>query len=130
MKKALVVLLAVATIGTLFFALKPQPKTTQNKVAGSQAVPKPETRTFNLEVKDGELVNHGKTLTVNQGDEVHITVTSSAPDELHLHGYDKEVELTAGQPSKLDFTANLSGRFEAEFHHADKTIFVLEVQPK
>ncbi len=69
-------------------------------------------------------------MKINQGDEVHITIISNMDDELHLHGYDLEVELSADQPANLTLTANLSGRFEGELHSAQKTIFVVEVQPK
>lgn len=132
MKKVFVLLVAVVIVGVLFFVLKPQPQAAQNKQTEAQrkAESGSELRTFTLQIRDGELVSGDKTLKVNQGDEVRITVTSDTADELHLHGYDKEAELAAGKPSELAFTADIAGRFEAELHHADKTAFALEVQPK
>lgn len=126
MKKIILLLLAVVVIGGLFFGLKlsQDRQSAHNKTSG------PVTRNFTLEVQDGELVGGPRTLTVNEGDTVNITVTSNKDDEMHLHGYDKEVELTAGKPSTLSFTANLTGRFDVELHHVDKTIFALEVRPK
>lgn len=131
LKKVLILLIAVAVIIVLFFALKPQSKTDHNnQTTKNAAASQPAIRVFTLEIRNGQVVSGYKTLQVSEGDEVHITVTSNTDDELHLHGYDKEVELTAGQPGELTFTANLTGRFEAELHHLDKTVFVLEVQPR
>jgi plastocyanin len=130
-KKIIAVLLAVIVLGALFFVLKPQPKTTQNsEPTQTETGSEPEIKAFALELRDGELVSGEATLKVNQGDQVRITLTASEHDEVHLHGYDKEMELSAGQPSELNFTADLTGRFEAELHHAEKPAFVLEVQPK
>lgn len=87
-------------------------------------------KTFNIVVKNKQLVSGGGTLTVTQGDEVTIRVTSDTPDSLHLHGYDKSVQVEKDTPAVLTFTANLSGRFEYELEESQLSFGALEVQPK
>ncbi len=131
MKKIIIVLLAVILLVALFFLLKPQPDASNNtEPTQTETESGQEVRTFTLELRDGEVVSGDSTVKVNQGDQVRITITANENDEVHLHGYDKEIELSAGQPSELSLTADISGRFEAELHNAKKTAFVLEVQPK
>jgi hypothetical protein len=43
-------------------------------------------------------------------------VTSDHDDELHAHGFNKEVPLKAGQPTTLDLTTTQPGIYEVETH--------------
>ena len=52
--------------------------------------------------------------TLSQGDRVVLVVKSDVSDEIHLHGYDKSTDVTAGGTARLPFTATLPGRFEVE----------------
>ncbi|WP_194916583.1 hypothetical protein [Catenulispora rubra] len=65
---------------------------------------------------------------VHLGDQVVLTVTSDADDEVHLHGYDKEIEIAAGKPGTIDFTANLPGIFEVETHKSNLQLLQIEVK--
>ena len=65
---------------------------------------------------------------VHLGDEVVLTVTSDADDEVHLHGYDKEIEIAAGKPGTIDFTASLPGIFEVETHKSNLQLLQIEVK--
>jgi len=53
---------------------------------------------------------------VATGDHVHISVTSDHADEVHVHGYDIEKEVSAGGKVTIDFTADIPGQFEVEAH--------------
>lgn len=55
-------------------------------------------------------------IDVCKGQEVTIEVASERDGELHLHGYDEEVEATAGESATFEFTATLSGQFVIELH--------------
>jgi hypothetical protein len=55
-------------------------------------------------------------------------VRTDAGEEVHLHGYDIERQVTPGKPVRIAFTAKLPGRFELELHHPDALLAVLEVQ--
>ncbi len=52
--------------------------------------------------------------SVNEGDHVVLVVKSDVADEIHLHGYDKKVDVKAGGTARLPFVATIPGRFEAE----------------
>lgn len=65
---------------------------------------------------------------VHLGDRVQLKVTSDKPDEVHLHGYDKEIEIEAGTPGTIDFTADLPGIFEVETHKSGLQLLQLEVK--
>jgi hypothetical protein len=66
--------------------------------------------------------------TVSKGDRVVIVVKSDVADEIHLHGYDKSTDVTAGGTARLPFTADLPGRFEVELESRGVQIADLTVQ--
>ena len=66
--------------------------------------------------------------TVSKGDRVVIAVKSDVADEIHLHGYDKSTNVTAGGTARLPFTADLPGRFEVELESRGVQIADLTVQ--
>jgi hypothetical protein len=52
------------------------------------------------------------------GEVVRLTVTSDAPDEVHVHGYDRRLDLQSGTPATVEFVADISGVFEVELHES------------
>lgn len=80
-----------------------------------------------VSVKDGNASGDTKP-TVKLGSKVMIHITSDKADEAHLHGYDKEVELTAGKEAMIEFTADIAGRFEFELHHSGLKAMELTVE--
>ena len=67
--------------------------------------------------------------TVSQGDHVVLVVKSDVADEIHLHGYDKSTDVTAGGTARLPFTATIPGRFEVELESRAVQIADLTVNP-
>lgn len=65
---------------------------------------------------------------VDRGTQVRIEVTSDRGDELHVHGYDKTVPLTAGGSAAVAFVAHLPGVFEVETHDSGLQLFQLVVR--
>jgi hypothetical protein len=80
-------------------------------------------------VKKGRPQGGIKRPTIEKGDKVVVVVRTDAGEEVHLHGYDIEKPVTAGEPVRIPFTANLPGRFELELHHPDALLAVIEVRP-
>ncbi|WP_290062106.1 hypothetical protein [Amycolatopsis solani] len=78
-------------------------------------------------VQDGKRVAGPDRVEVAPGRAVRLEVTSDTADELHVHGYDKEAELTAGQPGSVAFTADIPGLFEVELHHSGAKLTQLRV---
>ena len=66
--------------------------------------------------------------TVHKDDHVVLVVKSDVTDEIHLHGYDKKTDVTAGGTARLPFVANIPGRFEVELESRSVQIADLTVQ--
>ncbi len=67
--------------------------------------------------------------TLSEGDHVVLVVKSDVADEIHLHGYDKSTDVTAGGTARLPFTATIPGRFEVELESRAVQIADLTVNP-
>jgi heme/copper-type cytochrome/quinol oxidase subunit 2 len=59
---------------------------------------------------------------------VRLEVTADRADEVHLHGYDRKVDLAPGTPAVLEFTADVPGVFEVELEEAGLKLVELQVQ--
>lgn len=133
----IIALIGVIFLASLFYLLKPKAQTFLNlNQTSTSATTSPSAtiqtnlKTFSLDIKNKKLVAGPETIQVNQGDEVEIKVTSDEDEELHLHGYDKSLDLEASKEANLRFIANLTGHFEYELEHSKATIGALEVLPK
>lgn len=71
------------------------------------------------------------TLRYQRGDTVRLRVTAGPGDvtEIHVHGYDRELAVPAGETKTLSFKADLEGVFEVEDHHTGQLLAKLEVRP-
>lgn len=79
----------------------------------------PEPAATRIQLRGGEVVDGAADIKVTKGDQVRIVVSSDAPDDIHLHGYDIEKEVEPGKPATFDFTADIEGIFEIESHVAE-----------
>jgi hypothetical protein len=102
----------------------PNPSTPSNTAdpSGEQA-----DVTIDVTVANGKVNPSGATIKVKAGQTVLVKVVSDAVDELHIHGYDKELELSPGKPVSVKFTANMKGTFEVETHKSGKLVAKLVV---
>lgn len=96
--------------------------------------PPPEPEVTRIRVRGGEVVGGPQDIEVERGDTVRIVVTSDAPDEIHLHGYDITRRPAPGRPARFRFRADAEGAFEIESHVAedaglDPLVARLVVQP-
>ncbi|MER5809294.1 hypothetical protein ABT143_14050 [Streptomyces sp. NPDC002033] len=73
-------------------------------------------RTVTLAVRDGKVIPATGRTEVKRGERIALRVTSDRADTLHVHGYDKELALPAGQEATLVLTADRTGLFEVETH--------------
>jgi Tat protein translocase TatB subunit len=74
-------------------------------------------KTFDLEIQEGTMTP-GE-ITVDEGDQVNLRMTSDRPIEFHLHGYNFSTEVEPGDPGELSFDATITGRFEIQDHSSD-----------
>jgi heme/copper-type cytochrome/quinol oxidase subunit 2 len=81
-----------------------------------------------VSVKDGKVSPKAHRVKVAEGSPVQILVSSDVDDEVHVHGYDIEREVSAGQPTTIEFTANQTGVFEVETHQSNLLLLQLQVR--
>lgn len=98
-------------------------------LAGCGDDPKPpaEETVVPFEVADGKRAKGPAGVEVKVGDRVVIQVTTDAPDELHVHGYEKTLKIEPGKPATLRFTAHLPGVWEIELHEGGGVLTELKV---
>jgi len=103
---------------------KPNPSSPSNTAdpSGEQA-----DVTINVTVANGKVTPSGATIKAKAGQTVLVTAVSDAADEVHIHGYDKELPLTPGKPASVKFTADMKGTFEIETHESGKLVAKLVV---
>jgi hypothetical protein len=101
-----------ATSAPATSAATPGPTATATATPGpTQPAP-----TARFEVAGGKVTSGPRTVEVAVGTEVIIEVVADRSDELHVHGYDKEVAVRPGRPGRVTFTADVAGVFEVELH--------------
>ena len=78
----------------------------------------PETVEFNLDIRDRVLEQESTVFRVKNGDTVVLFIISDETGTIHLHGYDLEDELGQEGVTRMEFVANLEGRFAMAVHPA------------
>lgn len=125
--RILLLVLGLAALAGLFMLLRPAaPAAVAPGALPPQALPPLEVE---LRIEQGQRVEGPEHIRVRQGERLSLRVISDRDDELHLHGYDLRLDLRAGEPAQLDFTALHAGRFDYELHGAHRTLATLEVLP-
>jgi hypothetical protein len=66
--------------------------------------------------RNGRVVGGIEEINASGGDNVFIVVDSDESADIHVHGYEVEAPVDAGEPSQVAFTADLEGVFEVELH--------------
>ena len=76
-------------------------------------------------------VGEPRTLRYERGDTIRLRFTSDVAEEVHVHGFDRYVDVPAGgTPKTARFEANLEGIFEVESHGSGELLAKLEIRPK
>jgi hypothetical protein len=83
---------------------------------------------ISVRISGGKVSGVPERVEVDRGSGVRIEVTSDRRDEVHVHGYDKTVELAPGKPGAVQFVANVPGVFEVETHESGLLLFQLVVR--
>lgn len=79
-----------------------------------------------LHVVGDELDGGARRESAKLGDSVQLVVTGDSTDQVHVHGYDRYVELTDGE-GELIFDALIPGVFEIELEEAGVLLVQFEV---
>lgn len=126
---------AAAALGTAAGCGEPAPSGSPSAPATTpgtapltgSATPGPSAIRITATVTGGKVHTARRRVKVPRGATVEVTITSDTAEEFHLHGYDRGLELTAGRPATLRFTAGIPGVYEAELHHSGARVFELQV---
>lgn len=87
-------------------------------------------RVETIRIRDGKPASgKARTLKFDSGETVRLRFTSNAASEIHIHGYDKYVDVPAGGSARTRFEANAEGIFEIEDHGTGTLLANLEVRP-
>jgi hypothetical protein len=79
-------------------------------------------------VMGGAVAGGVQRFPVARGKTVELVVSSDVADEVHLHGYDRKVDVPAGGKATLSFVADVPGVFEVELEKSKVQIAQLEVR--
>ena len=82
-----------------------------------------------IRIAHGGSVGKARTVAVESGDTVRLAFRSDAAGEVHIHGYDRYVDLRAGRTVRSRFPAELEGIFEVEDHRSGALLAKLRVEP-
>lgn len=127
-RSLLLALVVVLVLGGLFVALRPDAPSSGAAGSDNAGADGSQRKVFDVSVEDGRM--SPDEIEVTEGDRVTLRLTSDAPLEVHLHGYDLEAEVAPEEPVDLSFEADLTGRFEIEDHEEEEALGVLLVQPR
>lgn len=116
---------AVGPAGTV----APDASTSTATAPRATAPPAPPPRVETIRVKNGGPVGEPRTITFERGDTVRLRFRSDAAGEVHIHGYDRYVQLDAGGTATARFDANAEGVFEVEEHGTGARLAKLEIRP-
>jgi hypothetical protein len=85
-------------------------------------------QTIRVQVTGDKVQTAERRVKVPLGTQVRLEVTADRADEVHLHGYDRKVDLEPGRPAVLELTADTPGVFEVELEEAGLKLVELQVQ--
>ena len=123
---AVVLLLALAACGSGDSPTIDVPESTPTTTASGGAAAA--GTVLAVTVRGGSVVEGASRQRATLNQPVTIRVTSDVADEVHVHGYDKKVEVAAGRTGEVTFVANIPGVFEVEFERSHRLLFTLEVR--
>ena len=81
-----------------------------------------------LRVEDGKVTPVTHRVKVGNGQSVRLVVTADVADEVHVHGYDRHIDVEPGVAAAEEFVADQSGVFEVELEDAEIQLVQLEVR--
>ena len=98
------------------------------QTSSSSTASTPAGQRIEVQVSGGQVSGDTGRVPVAADEHVTLVITSDVADEVHVHGYDLEAELSPGQPTELVFDATIPGVFEVELHEAGTQLLSLQVE--
>jgi plastocyanin len=94
-----------------------------------EPAPPPPPRFETIRIRGRAPVGAPATLKFSSGDTVRLRFRSDVAEEVHIHGYDKYVDVPAGGTATARFEADAEGVFEIESHGSGELLAKLQVAP-
>ena len=88
----------------------------------------PAGRTIDIRVTGNQVAPAPATVDLGVGESLTLTVTSDHADQLHIHGFEIEKDLVAGQPLSVTVTGAQPGVYEVETHHPELRLLKIAVK--
>lgn len=105
------------------------PSTTPDETPTQTQEAPPAPRVETVRIRDNQPVGEPRTVSFEDGDTIRLRFRSNVASEVHIHGYDKYVNVPAGGSARTSFKANAQGVFEMEDHGTGALLAKLEVRP-
>jgi len=115
---------AATTAGSATTAAGPTTTTTAGPATTEAAAG---AQTVQISVTGSKVETAERRVKVPLDSTVRLEVTADRADEVHLHGYDRKVDIEPGRPAVLEFTADVPGVFEVELEEASLKLVELQV---
>jgi hypothetical protein len=93
-------------------------------------------RVIDVRIAKRKVIAPKGAIRVIEKDVIALRFSSDESVKLHLHGYDKEIDVTPGKPGILTLTVHATGRFPITSHgwghggHGHHAMTYLEVHPR
>lgn len=103
---------------------------TQPAGQAPEAVPAP-PRVETIRMRGRAPVGEPPTLRFQRGDTIRLRFVSDVAEEVHIHGFERYVQVPAGgRPKAARFAADIEGIFEVEAHGSGELLAKLQVRPR
>jgi hypothetical protein len=89
----------------------------------------PPSETVRLSYAGGQAGGDTGRVEVRVGTTVSLVVDGDTADTVHVHGYDRYLDVPAGGSATLSFVADVSGVFDVELHDQGVLLTQLLVKP-
>ncbi|MDT7569989.1 MAG: hypothetical protein QOE05_163 [Actinomycetota bacterium] len=106
----------------------PAPSLVESPTAAPSPTAPTVDQTIRITYAGGRVTGSGGVVSVKKNSTVALVVTSDTADEIHLHGYDKSVDVEKGGTVTLTFKATLTGKWEVELEKLKRRLVFLQVQ--
>jgi hypothetical protein len=107
------------------------PATAAGESPSASIVPSPSPtvdQTIHITFANGKVSGVGSRVKVQHNSTVALVVTSDVADEVHVHGYNKMVDVPKGGTATIAFRATLQGVFEVELEKLKHRLVLLQIQ--
>ncbi|MBM7417209.1 hypothetical protein [Rhodococcoides corynebacterioides] len=92
-------------------------------------VPRITPTTLDVSIVDGEVTPVDQRLEGRVGEEILVTVSSDAEDEIHVHSVpEHSFPVAVGDNQQFRFTVDVPGSVDVELHEADVTVATVLVR--